>query len=152
MIQPARAFHLTRRVKTEWICLFLTIAASAFGENQPKPPSKSEQKARAEFLSLPLSFEANRGQTNPSVKFLSRGDGYALFLTADSAVFTLRQARGSSRAVVRMKLAGANSRAEISGAQTLPGTVNYFRLCAGIRQPARKASFSERWGLASLRG
>ena len=28
--------------------------------------------------------------------------------------------------MVRMKLAGANSRAKISGAQTLPGTVNYF--------------------------
>ena len=26
------------------------------------------------------------------------------------------------------------------------------RLCAGIRRPARKASFSKRWLLASLRG
>jgi hypothetical protein len=86
-----------------------------------------DKKARAEFLSLPVSFEANHGQTNSAVKFLSRGDGYALFLTADSAVFTLRPARGlSSQAVVRLKLAGANSQVEVSGAQALPGTVNYF--------------------------
>jgi hypothetical protein len=30
---------------------------------------------------LPLSFEANRGQTDPQVKFVSRGRGYPLFLT-----------------------------------------------------------------------
>jgi uncharacterized protein (TIGR03437 family) len=76
---------------------------------------------------LPLSFEVNQGQTDPAVKFLSRGDGYALFLTTDSAVFKLRPARGnSSPGVVRMKLAGANSRAKIHGEQTLAGTVNYF--------------------------
>jgi Planctomycete extracellular len=30
---------------------------------------------------LPLSFEANQGQTSAQVDFLSRGNGYALFLT-----------------------------------------------------------------------
>jgi len=40
---------------------------------------------------LPLSFEANQGQTDGRVKFLSRGRGYALFLTGDEAVFTLEQ-------------------------------------------------------------
>ena len=38
---------------------------------------------------LPLSFEANHGQTDPQVKFLSRGHGYSLFLTAGEAVLTL---------------------------------------------------------------
>ena len=40
---------------------------------------------------LPLSFEANHGQTNPQVKFLSRGHGYSLFLTAGEAVLTLEK-------------------------------------------------------------
>ena len=40
---------------------------------------------------LPLSFEANQGQSDQRVRFLARGDGYALFLTGDSAVFTLRK-------------------------------------------------------------
>ena len=107
--------------------MFLAVAGTGFGETPPKPASVPERKAEAEFLSLPLSFEANQGQMDPVVKFLSRGDGYAVFLTPDSAVFKLRSVRGtSSPAVVRMKLTGADSRAGISGAQTLPGTVNYF--------------------------
>ena len=28
---------------------------------------------------VPLAFEANQGQTNPQVKFISRGPGYACF-------------------------------------------------------------------------
>src|SRR6266571_1913252 len=40
---------------------------------------------------LPLSFEANQGQTAPQVDFLSRGNGYALFLTPSQAVLTLQK-------------------------------------------------------------
>src|ERR1700694_1192769 len=39
---------------------------------------------------LPLSFEANQGQTDAQVQFLAHGQGYALFLTAHEAVFTFR--------------------------------------------------------------
>ena len=40
---------------------------------------------------LPLAFEANQGQTDGRVKFLARGNGYTLFLTAQEAVLQLRQ-------------------------------------------------------------
>ena len=40
---------------------------------------------------LPLRFEANRGQTDAEVKFLSRGNGYSLFLTPTESVVTLSQ-------------------------------------------------------------
>ena len=39
---------------------------------------------------LPLSFEVNQGQSDRRVMFLSRGQGYALFLTANEAVLSLR--------------------------------------------------------------
>jgi hypothetical protein len=39
---------------------------------------------------LPIAFEANRGQTDPRVKFLARGHGYSLFLTPTAAVLSLR--------------------------------------------------------------
>ena len=39
---------------------------------------------------LPLSFEANQGQTDSQIRFLSRGRGYTLFLTANEAVLSLR--------------------------------------------------------------
>jgi hypothetical protein len=123
---------ISRYRKPAWTCLFLTFGSLGLADTPPKPASvpeqkASEQNAKAELLSVPLSFEANQGQTDAAVKFLSRGNGYALFLTSDSAVFKLRSfLENSSSAVVRMKLAGANSRAKINGAQTLPGTVNYF--------------------------
>jgi hypothetical protein len=40
---------------------------------------------------MPLSFEANAGQTDSRVKFLSRGPGYTLFLTGDEAVLALKK-------------------------------------------------------------
>jgi len=38
---------------------------------------------------MPLSFEANRGQVDKSVKFLSRGAGYGVYLTGQEAVLAL---------------------------------------------------------------
>ncbi len=73
---------------------------------------------------LPLSFEANQGQTDQQVKFLARGPGYSLFLTGDSAVLSLRQQK--TNAVLRMKLLGANAHAAVAGANALPGKSNYF--------------------------
>ena len=40
---------------------------------------------------LPLTFEANQGQTDERVKFLSRGRGYTLFLTGNEGVLSLRK-------------------------------------------------------------
>jgi hypothetical protein len=57
------------------------------------PTAKTRSTAQWAHLygALPLSFEANRGQTDPSVNFLSRGQGYTLFLTGGEAVLTLRK-------------------------------------------------------------
>ena len=62
-----------------------------------RPSSKIEaersragkQQALANYGQLPLSFEANQGQTDDQVKFLSRGPGFSLFLTAAEAVLDL---------------------------------------------------------------
>ena len=45
----------------------------------------------ASYGKLPLSFEANQGQADAGVKFLSRGRGYGLFLTSSEAVLELRK-------------------------------------------------------------
>ena len=52
---------------------------------------------------LPLSFEANAGQTDPTVKFLSHGRGYGLFLTGDEAVLKLQKAEGSVAAGIALQ-------------------------------------------------
>jgi hypothetical protein len=54
---------------------------------------------------LPLSFEANQGQTDSQVKFLSRGRGYMLFLTGNEAVLALRSASQESKFESRTEVA-----------------------------------------------
>ena len=49
------------------------------------------------FGKFPLSFEVNRGQTDSQVKFLSRGSGYAVFLTGNGAVLSLRKPSAAGR-------------------------------------------------------
>ena len=116
----SRSLGFDNRRKGQPIYLFVAIAGIGFGATPPKPALVPEPQAGLPIL--PLSFEANQGQMDPTVKFFSRGDGYALFLTPDSAVFKLRSVLGtSSPIVVRMKLAGANSRARSAARRLFPG-------------------------------
>ena len=69
---------------------------------------------------LPLAFEANAGQADPTVKFLARSGAVTLFLTAGEAVLTAPKTR------IAMKLAGANSAPPVEGVAPLPGTTNYY--------------------------
>ncbi len=83
---------------------------------------------RSVTIRPPLAFEANRGQTDPSVRFMARGEGYALFLTPGEAVFKLRPDGAkapAAPAVLRMQLRGA-AQTNLAGTEPLPGTVNYF--------------------------
>src|SRR2546428_11328554 len=97
----------------------------------------------AAYGKLPLSFEANQGQTEPQVKFLSRGRGYTLFLTHTEAVLTLTKADAHAKrqisgdatlvepekragTVLRMKFVGANPAPAVAGVGELPGKSNYF--------------------------
>src|SRR5437667_2604687 len=54
-------------------------------------PAVADTNARVSesYGKLPLQFEANRGQTHKDVRFLSRGAGYSLYLTAGEAVLVL---------------------------------------------------------------
>jgi uncharacterized repeat protein (TIGR01451 family) len=105
-------------------------------------PVKSKPDAGALLSQLPLIFEPNQGQTDPSVKFVSRGAGYSLFLDSTGAVLAMRTAQpaslgrspasrsGSVNAPsmesVRMTLVGSNPAAAIAGSDRLPGRSNYF--------------------------
>jgi hypothetical protein len=85
---------------------------------------------------LPISFEANVGQSASQVQYLARGSGYALFLTADSAVLSLTQPTAASAdgstppsaagIVLAMKLVGADPLARVAGQDPQAGTSNYL--------------------------
>ncbi|MBA3767683.1 MAG: hypothetical protein H0W99_11990, partial [Acidobacteria bacterium] len=63
------------------------IAATASTLTKADPATQA--RVNESYGKLPLSFEANHGQTDERVKFLSRGPGYHLFLTSTEAVLTL---------------------------------------------------------------
>jgi uncharacterized repeat protein (TIGR01451 family) len=115
-------------------------AALASGKPVPlvfgKAPLKSKPDARALLSQLPLIFEPNQGQADSSVKFVSRGAGYSLYLDGTGALLAMRTAQaavsrgkdgnGSSLESVRMTLVGANSAAAVAGSDLLPGKSSYF--------------------------
>jgi hypothetical protein len=96
----------------------------------------SANHAAAETLAgIPLSFEPNHGQSDASVKFLSHGNGYSLFLTDSGAVLVLSKQESRSKLaghslqagdVIRMELQGAKSKVDVHGVDELPGKANYF--------------------------
>jgi hypothetical protein len=111
------------------------------------PIATAKAAQLAAYGDLPLRFEANRGQTDPQVNFISRAAGSAFFLTPKGAVLTLdvpsqpddrsteisaedslrRNARSSSKRVaLQMSLEGVNPSVAAHGVDRLPGTSNYF--------------------------
>ena len=98
------------------------------------------------FAELPLSFEVNKGQIDDPVKFLSRGPGYDLFLTATEAVLRIQKppvqqtdkSKGTTPAntaaeaqvregtVLRLRMLGANATPQVEGQEELPGKIHYF--------------------------
>ncbi len=91
---------------------------------------KTEARGSEAYGRLPIRFEANDGQIDSKVKFLSRGGGYGLFLTQSETVLTLRRESSSSvadaQSTVRMKLIGADPAPQMEGLDRLPGRSNYI--------------------------
>jgi hypothetical protein len=61
-----------------------------------EPSTATKVKVQAAYGKLPLHFEANQGQSDEQVHFLSRGNGYTLFLTSTEAVLALRKPQKNS--------------------------------------------------------
>src|SRR5262245_5511621 len=72
------------------------------------PEQATKEKIAKTIAKLPLSFEANQGQTDKRVKFLARLGGSTLFLTSTDAVLALSKNKEWNDAV-RMRLIGAHS-------------------------------------------
>ncbi|HEY3618872.1 MAG TPA: SBBP repeat-containing protein, partial [Candidatus Sulfotelmatobacter sp.] len=112
----------------------------------PVLTAATSAKVRANLEASPLAFEANQGQTDPQVKFMARGSGYTVFLTANSTVFAMHSssqvsatrasqgregtaqsaAQKDRTAAIDMHLVGGNPESQISAGSQLPGRSNYF--------------------------
>jgi hypothetical protein len=114
--------------------------------SQPEGSALTRGDVLTAYGKLPLNFEANQGQTDPRVRFVAQGSGYAVFLTGDDATLLLhapcaenkisssaRSALASNSksskcpaAAVRLALAGASPRVEIEALDAQSGTSNYL--------------------------
>jgi hypothetical protein len=120
--------------------LLFTVFTTVLGQSAIAP----QPRLIADYGNLPMRFELNRGQTDRRVKFISRGQGYTLFLTSTEAVLALAMPEakqplgdallkpavaslGTARtAVVHLELVGANRQAVITPEDELPVKSNYF--------------------------
>jgi uncharacterized repeat protein (TIGR01451 family) len=105
--------------------------AGSPADRRRAPVSGADRATRAQldeaYGRLPLSFEANRGQADARVRFISRASGARLFLTADEAVLALPRRGAVSAAAVRMKVVNADPAARPEGLDQLDVTTNYFK-------------------------
>ena len=117
---------------------FLFFVASTVAFGQAGPPHDQP----VSYGNLPLLFEANQGQIDPSVQALAHGQGYTLFLGQGEAVFALHSAAPANSAssnspnrlnlnapgtsVLRMQLVGANSHATVTQEDPQVTKTNYF--------------------------
>lgn len=124
-------------------------AVDSANKPEPKvsqPDPQQRVRAAGTYGKVPLSFEANQGQSHPSSRFLARGAGYELSLTSTGAVLSLhknsvagndnrpaRQLRSSATtrlsatdALIKMRVLGMRADTRVSGEELLPGKVNYL--------------------------
>ena len=109
---------------------------------------KSRVRINKSYGKLPLHFEANEGQADGQVKFLTRGNGYNMLFTPTESVLVLNKRLTDSKAqpedrasvlpessasqpkfqstAIRMRLEGANPSPKMAGEDILPGKSNYF--------------------------
>lgn len=110
--------------------------------------TEKRQMLAVRYNHLPLSFERNRGQADAKTEFVSRGQGYTLLLSANEAVLSLRGERSpkdanSGRAQIRLRLVGADAKAQATEEDKLPGKTSYLfgndprRWVTGVENYAR---------------
>ncbi len=114
--------------------LLLTSARSANSAERIPPASPPwKSTAHEALLKLPLSFELNRGQANPTVKYLARGLSYTTLLSGNEMIIvptgsardSLRR-KGGSTGVVRIKFVGASRQVTPVALDPHSGKSNYF--------------------------
>jgi len=122
----------------------------------PAPDEATRARVQEAYGQLPLSFEANEGQSDGQVKFLARGSGYSLFLTSTETVIALqtresrnihthpeaairetarhenrrtaspRRPLAVSPSVLRLQLIGAKREPQVAGLEKQAGQSHYF--------------------------
>ena len=113
------------------VVLLIALAFSAAGAQASETPSDVRARLQEAYGKLPLYFEANRGQTDRQVKYLSHGAQHTLFLTSDEAVLVFtkpepavkgkpakvkrEKQEKATQTVLRMSFVGASPKTRVQG-------------------------------------
>jgi hypothetical protein len=145
---------VTRLVVPIALLSSLLSTAQTVPDNRTSPEnSPASRQAQANYGKLPLTFEANKGQTGPQVKFLAHGSGYSVYLTSGQMVLSLRPSsitstsnaptsatapianspkttsvasQQSGNAIIQIGMVGANPNPAVAGENLRSGKANYF--------------------------
>ena len=112
--------RLTAVLAVSTLCLFSLVSSGQVSS------SAQAHAITQQYNSLPLSFEANRGQSPSTTQFLARGKGYSIELQPGVTKLTLRNANGKQASQFKIELAEGKP-VDAEGIEALPGKVNYLR-------------------------
>ncbi len=127
--------NLFNRLTIIFIILVLSLATCAqyvrnmpslpdTRENVDKPPTLlTKSKLDKIYEQLPLSFETNIGQVDPSVKFISHGFDYNLLLTNNKAILVSNHKQDTN---LSLEFVGANNEVKVAGNNQLLTKTNYL--------------------------
>jgi hypothetical protein len=133
-----------RRLRSALILLSqipLLLSAQTSQLSPSKLSAAASSTAAVTYERMPLSFEANQGQTVDGVRFLSRGSSATVFFRQDEAVLSLtnnsvdhgapkgqgqQSLQITAADTVHMQFSGMRSDVQVMGVDKLPGTTNYL--------------------------
>ena len=99
--------------------------ALALANTSPSPtPAAPDQTALEAHAKVPLSFVANRGQTDGTVRYYAQAPGFGFYLTQDSAMLSL--VKGEDGHALEMRFVGANPSARLVPGRPGNAKVNYL--------------------------
>ncbi|CAN5290688.1 FG-GAP-like repeat-containing protein [soil metagenome] len=119
----------------------VNIQTTSANQFETQVDSKAEQTVQKSYGKMPLLFEKNKGQTGKQVQFISRAQGFTLYLAETEAVFQLRIADlklgneetttknhipNTKSDALRMKFVGANSSPTMKGVDEAITKTNYY--------------------------
>ncbi len=123
------------------LAAIIPATPSAALQSGAYPPPQSTRISTS-YGVLPLTFEANQGQTSAQTKFRARGKGYSASLTAGGMVLALHPTEVAPKnatdkalskntkqlrsTTIQFTMLGANPSPIVTGEDQQPGHVNYF--------------------------
>jgi hypothetical protein len=124
------------------VVLFFMLLGEALWSDkfhyQTARDSVAGNSAAVNAAKLPMLFEENRGQADPSVRFVSHTPGGTLLFSRNEVMLRVMTSTGSGDAakdngvaplesgLLRLQFVGANASPEVQAGQALSGKVNYL--------------------------